>query len=244
MAALEHLFAPLRLGPVELRNRIVSTAHQTTLVHNHLPTDDFVAYHEARARGGVGLIVLEATAIHPSALLTSHTPGWISAGAGRGRRSPRRRGSRRRRRNDARADRRPGASGQGERGAPRRDRQVHGDRRGVSRERRARPRLGGCRGATRHRRRRRSVARDRRDRCRDRSPGRTATTLSGSTAWRSCTPGTSSRGRFPRARTSSSRTGAATRAASTRRSCSQPRGSPWTLAVASVAVGESVHQYR
>ena len=41
------LFSPLALGPVELRNRIVSTAHQTTLVHEHLPTDDFVAYHEA-----------------------------------------------------------------------------------------------------------------------------------------------------------------------------------------------------
>src|ERR671918_1615694 len=72
-AHLEHLLAPLRLGPVELRNRIVSTAHQTTLVHEHLPTDDFVAYHEARARGGGGLIVLEATAGHQSGLLTRHT---------------------------------------------------------------------------------------------------------------------------------------------------------------------------
>ena len=61
--ALEHLFSPLALGPVELQNRIVSTAHQTSLVHDHLPTDDFVAYHEARARGGAGLIVIEATAV-------------------------------------------------------------------------------------------------------------------------------------------------------------------------------------
>jgi len=73
--ALDHLFSPLVLGPAELPNRIVSTAHQTTLVHDHLPTDDFVAYHEARARGGAGLIVLEATAVHPSGLLTSHTLG-------------------------------------------------------------------------------------------------------------------------------------------------------------------------
>jgi 2,4-dienoyl-CoA reductase-like NADH-dependent reductase (Old Yellow Enzyme family)/thioredoxin reductase len=70
---LESLFSPLRVGPVELPNRIVSTAHQTTLVHEHLPTEDFVAYHEARARGGAGLIVLEATAVHPSGLLTPHT---------------------------------------------------------------------------------------------------------------------------------------------------------------------------
>jgi 2,4-dienoyl-CoA reductase-like NADH-dependent reductase (Old Yellow Enzyme family)/thioredoxin reductase len=72
---LEHLLSPLRIGPVELRNRIVSTAHQTTLVHDHLPTDDFVAYHEARARGGIGLIVMEATAVHASGLLTPHTLG-------------------------------------------------------------------------------------------------------------------------------------------------------------------------
>ena len=72
---MELLLSPLALGPVELPNRIVSTAHQTTLVHEHLPTDDFVAYHEARARGGAGLIVLEATAVHPSGLLTSHTLG-------------------------------------------------------------------------------------------------------------------------------------------------------------------------
>ena len=70
-----NLLSPLRLGPVEIQNRIVSTAHQTTLVHEHLPTDDFVAYHEARARGGVGLIVLEATAVDASGLLTSHTLG-------------------------------------------------------------------------------------------------------------------------------------------------------------------------
>jgi 2,4-dienoyl-CoA reductase-like NADH-dependent reductase (Old Yellow Enzyme family)/NADPH-dependent 2,4-dienoyl-CoA reductase/sulfur reductase-like enzyme len=70
---LEQLFSPLQIGPVELPNRIVSTAHQTTLVHDHLPSDDFLAYHAARARGGVGLIVLEATAVHPSGLLTPHT---------------------------------------------------------------------------------------------------------------------------------------------------------------------------
>lgn len=70
---LDGLLSPLSLGSVELRNRVVSTAHQTGLVHANLPTDDFLAYHEARARGGVGLIVLEATAVHPSGLLTAHT---------------------------------------------------------------------------------------------------------------------------------------------------------------------------
>ncbi len=69
------LLEPITVGRLELRNRVASTSHQTTLVHDHLPTDDFVAYHEARARGGTGLIVLEATAVHPSGLLTPHTLG-------------------------------------------------------------------------------------------------------------------------------------------------------------------------
>ena len=60
-------------GRSRSRNRIVSTAHQTTLVEDGLPTDDFVAYHAARAAGGAGLICIEATAVHPSGLLTGHT---------------------------------------------------------------------------------------------------------------------------------------------------------------------------
>jgi 2,4-dienoyl-CoA reductase-like NADH-dependent reductase (Old Yellow Enzyme family) len=78
------LFSPLAIGPVELPCRIVSASHQTTLVHDHLPTDDFIAYQEARAAGGTGLIIMEAVAIAPTGLLTSHTiggylPGTVAA---------------------------------------------------------------------------------------------------------------------------------------------------------------------
>jgi 2,4-dienoyl-CoA reductase-like NADH-dependent reductase (Old Yellow Enzyme family) len=69
------LLCPVDVGPLRLRNRVVSTSHQTSLVHDHLPTDELLAYHEARARGGVGTIFLEATAVHPSGLLTPHTVG-------------------------------------------------------------------------------------------------------------------------------------------------------------------------
>jgi 2,4-dienoyl-CoA reductase-like NADH-dependent reductase (Old Yellow Enzyme family) len=69
------LMAPIALGPVTLRNRVVSTSHQTSLVHDHLPTDDLVAYHAARAEGGAGAIFLEATATDPTGLLTAHTIG-------------------------------------------------------------------------------------------------------------------------------------------------------------------------
>lgn len=73
--ALDALFTPLNIGPVELPCRIISTSHQTTMVRDHLPTKDFVAYQEARARGGVGLIIMEAVAVAPSGLLTAHTLG-------------------------------------------------------------------------------------------------------------------------------------------------------------------------
>jgi 2,4-dienoyl-CoA reductase-like NADH-dependent reductase (Old Yellow Enzyme family) len=69
------LLTPVDLGPVRLPSRVVSTSHQTGLVHEHLPTPDLIAYHAARARGGVGAIFIEATAVDPSGLLTSHTLG-------------------------------------------------------------------------------------------------------------------------------------------------------------------------
>jgi len=78
--AFPALLAEVSLGPAVLRNRVVSTAHQTGLVHDHLPTDDLVAYHEARARGGVGAVFVEATATHETGLLTAHTIGGYLPG--------------------------------------------------------------------------------------------------------------------------------------------------------------------
>ncbi len=78
MSQFPGLLSSIQVGPVTVRNRVVSTSHQTSLVHDHLPTDDLLAYHEARARGGVGAVFLEATAIHPTGLLTAHTIGGFA----------------------------------------------------------------------------------------------------------------------------------------------------------------------
>ena len=51
-----HLFSPLTLRSVTLRNRIVSTSHGTFMSKNGLPTERIAAYHAARAAGGAGLI--------------------------------------------------------------------------------------------------------------------------------------------------------------------------------------------
>ena len=66
------LFQPLRLGPMEIRNRIVSTGHDTTLPVDDRVNDALVAYHRARAAGGVGLIVSQVTGVHETARYTSH----------------------------------------------------------------------------------------------------------------------------------------------------------------------------
>jgi len=65
MTDLAHLFSPLTIGGKTIKNRILQSAHITGFVENGLPTDRHVKYYEARARGGVGLIVQEATVVSP-----------------------------------------------------------------------------------------------------------------------------------------------------------------------------------
>ena len=66
------LSSPLQIGPVTIRNRIVSSGHDTVMADDGKVTDQLVAYQEARARGGVGLIVVQVAGVHPSARYTSH----------------------------------------------------------------------------------------------------------------------------------------------------------------------------
>ena len=70
--AFPHLFSPLRIGNLTLPNRIVSSGHDTVMVSDGAVTDRLVAYHEARARGGTGLIVVQVAGVHETARYTSH----------------------------------------------------------------------------------------------------------------------------------------------------------------------------
>ena len=67
----KHLFTPITLRRTEIRNRILSTGHQTYLAAKELPSDDMVAYHEARAKGGAGLIIIEAARFHETSFTDS-----------------------------------------------------------------------------------------------------------------------------------------------------------------------------
>jgi 2,4-dienoyl-CoA reductase-like NADH-dependent reductase (Old Yellow Enzyme family) len=62
----DSLLQPVTLGPTRLRNRIFNPPHGTTLGRQGVVTDDLIAYHLARARGGVGLIIMESMTVHPS----------------------------------------------------------------------------------------------------------------------------------------------------------------------------------
>ncbi len=60
------LLSPLKLNNHTLSNRIVFAAHQTNYgIHNHFEARH-AAYYATRAAGGVGLIVLEGSVVHPS----------------------------------------------------------------------------------------------------------------------------------------------------------------------------------
>ena len=72
-ANFPHLFSPIVIRGIPVKNRIFSTGHMTTLVTGGNPNESMIAYHEARAKGGVGLIVIEVATVHNSATFTTHT---------------------------------------------------------------------------------------------------------------------------------------------------------------------------
>lgn len=69
--ALTHIHTPIRLGPVEVKNRVVRTAHATNLGGGTI-SDALIGYHQARTEGGVGLSIVEILSVHPS------TPGTLN----------------------------------------------------------------------------------------------------------------------------------------------------------------------
>ncbi|WP_313808899.1 FAD-dependent oxidoreductase [Sphingobium sp.] len=61
---LRHILTPIQIGRVEIPNRVVRTAHGTDIGNFHVD-ENLIAYHAARAKGGVGLSILETLSAHP-----------------------------------------------------------------------------------------------------------------------------------------------------------------------------------
>lgn len=66
--SLTRVWEPIKINTLEIKNRVVRCANTTTMFPDSV-NDDFIAYHKARARGGVGLTILEAGAVHPNSQL-------------------------------------------------------------------------------------------------------------------------------------------------------------------------------
>lgn len=64
------LFRPLRIGPIEIRNRVIFAGHGSRFVdwHSHHLTERQGHYLAERAAGGVGLVIQGSSMVHPTGL--------------------------------------------------------------------------------------------------------------------------------------------------------------------------------
>ena len=65
-AQQKKLFEPLIIRKKVLKNRIFSTGHMAVMLKGGCPTESMIAYHEAKAKGGAALTIIEAARVHPS----------------------------------------------------------------------------------------------------------------------------------------------------------------------------------
>jgi 2,4-dienoyl-CoA reductase-like NADH-dependent reductase (Old Yellow Enzyme family) len=76
----EHLFSPLEVGPVRLRNRIFLTPHATMFTsdaRDNLPGETLARYCADRAKGGAALIEVSMAIVGDD--VTSHVAPSASA---------------------------------------------------------------------------------------------------------------------------------------------------------------------
>ena len=76
MPAYPHLFSPLQIGSVEVRNRIMQTAHVKLWAHNAVDSERNVAYQAARAKGGAGLLITGNRIVHPTSTTGFPRVAW------------------------------------------------------------------------------------------------------------------------------------------------------------------------
>lgn len=70
------ILEPIKIGSLELKNRMVVSAMVTNYcTPDGMAADKYIAYHEKKAKGGWGLIITEDYAINPTAGGFKNLPG-------------------------------------------------------------------------------------------------------------------------------------------------------------------------
>lgn len=76
MPVLEKMSSPMKLGPVEIKNKfIVSPMVMNCCNEDGTATEKFICYHEEKAKGGWGLIITEDYAVDPTGRTYQYLPG-------------------------------------------------------------------------------------------------------------------------------------------------------------------------
>jgi mycofactocin system FadH/OYE family oxidoreductase 2 len=76
MSAYPHLFSPLTIGGVTVRNRIMQTAHVKLFAHDAVDSQRNVDYQVARAKGGAGLLITGNRVVHPTSTTGFPRVAW------------------------------------------------------------------------------------------------------------------------------------------------------------------------
>ena len=79
MSRFEHIFSPIRVGTMELQNRLVMAPMTVDYGNDdETPSERQIAYYRERARGGVGLIGLEVCSVDSDHRYQQHSLGLHS----------------------------------------------------------------------------------------------------------------------------------------------------------------------
>src|SRR6266545_3622523 len=76
MSSYPHLFSPLRIGNVTVRNRIMQTAHVKLFAERGVDSQRNVDYQVARAKGGAGLLITGNRVVHPTSTTGFPRVAW------------------------------------------------------------------------------------------------------------------------------------------------------------------------
>lgn len=76
MEQYNRLLSPFSVGKLKLKNRMIATATVTDMAgEDGLPTEQFIRYHEEKARGGWGLVITEDYAVSDNGRTHKRLPG-------------------------------------------------------------------------------------------------------------------------------------------------------------------------